>query len=56
MKFLGLLILAIDIWALWHCWTRSLEIGPKILWSIAIIVFPILGPVLYVLFGRSASK
>jgi len=50
---LGLLVIALDIWALWHCWTGLLAFGPKVLWTIVVVIFPILGPILYVLFGRA---
>ena len=50
----GALVLILDLWALWHCWSRSLAIGPKVLWTITILFFPFLGPILYALLGRTA--
>jgi hypothetical protein len=51
----GLLLIVIDLWALWHCWSRSLATGPKLMWSVTILIFPVLGPILYALFGRAAA-
>ncbi|MBD3297606.1 MAG: hypothetical protein GF341_03045 [candidate division Zixibacteria bacterium] len=48
-----IIIVVIDIWALSHCWSRSLTTGTKILWTILILVFPLFGPLLYVLLGRA---
>ena len=50
---LGLVVLVLDIWAIWHCWSHGLALGPKVLWTIAIVIFPILGLILYLLFGRA---
>ncbi|GAB4318055.1 MAG: hypothetical protein Kow0074_07030 [Candidatus Zixiibacteriota bacterium] len=48
-----IIVVVIDIWALSHCWSRSLTTGAKILWTILILMFPLLGPLLYVLLGRA---
>jgi hypothetical protein len=50
---LGLIVLIIDIWALLRCWNSSLNFGPKVLWTIIILLFPVLGVIGFILFGRA---
>ena len=50
----GALVVILDLWALWHCWSGSLAIAPKLLWAIAILIFSVVGPILYALLGRTA--
>ena len=51
-----ILVVIIDIWALSHCWSRALTKGAKILWTILILIFPLFGPLMYVLFGRAQLR
>ena len=53
---LGTVILVIDILACLHCWTGWLACGPKVGWTIVIMVFPILGPLAYLFFGRTTRR
>ena len=51
---LGLLIVVIlDTWTLWHLWSGSLANGPKVFWTLLIVMLPIAGPCLYVFLGRA---
>jgi hypothetical protein len=50
----GLVVLILDLWAIIRCWSSTLSLTAKVLWTLVIIVFPILGFVLYLLFGRAA--
>ena len=55
MMTLGaLLLLILDIWAVLRCWNSSLNLMPKLLWTLVIFIFPIGGLILYILFGRAA--
>jgi hypothetical protein len=40
---LGIIILALDIWALMNVWQSGTSDGAKIGWTIGVIVFPLLG-------------
>jgi len=51
-----ILVVIIDIWALSHCWSRSLATGPKVFWTVLIVLFPLLGPLLYMLLGRARMR
>lgn len=48
-----LIVLILDLWAIYHCWTRSLAFGPKVLWTLLIVILPVMGPCLYVFLGRA---
>ncbi|HEX7711204.1 MAG TPA: PLD nuclease N-terminal domain-containing protein [Sphingomonadaceae bacterium] len=39
----GLIIFALDIWAILNVWRNTRSDGVKIGWAIGILVFPILG-------------
>jgi hypothetical protein len=48
----GLIILVLDILAIWDCLNKSSAIEKKILWIVLIIILPIIGLILYYLLGR----
>ena len=49
---IGALILALDIVAIYFVLTSSASTGKKVLWILIILVFPVLGMLLYFLLGR----
>ena len=51
---LGLLILVLDIMALASLWGGSSPTERKLLWTVAIVLLPFLGMLLYYAFGRSS--
>ena len=48
---LGLIILALDIWAILRIVASSSDTGVKALWIVLILVLPLLGLVLWAIFG-----
>ncbi len=48
---LGLIILVLDVWAIVKTVQSNAGTGSKVLWIVLILVFPILGVVLWWLFG-----
>lgn len=50
---IGLIILVLDILAIVEIFKSGKSIMEKLLWSIFIIVAPVLGLIIYWLFGRS---
>jgi len=50
---IGLIILVLDILAIVEIFKSGKSIMEKLLWSIFIIVAPLLGLIIYWLFGRS---
>jgi len=48
----GLLILIFDIWMIVDVVTSSMEPAKKLIWIIVILLFPLLGALIYYLVGR----
>lgn len=49
---IGALILALDIVAIYFVLTSAMDTIKKILWILVILVFPLIGMLLYFLLGR----
>lgn len=52
---LGLLILALDIWALISVWGSGSSVGGKIIWSLVILILPVIGLLLWFFVGPRGS-
>lgn len=48
---LGLVILALDIWAILSVIKSSAESGIKVLWILLIVLLPVLGLIIWALMG-----
>lgn len=51
---LGVLHLILFIWALIQILSSSMSFGSKILWIFVVLLFPLVGLILYYLLGRKA--
>jgi hypothetical protein len=49
---LGLAILVLDVWCILQVVQMNTSNGTKVLWVVIILVLPVLGPLLWYLFGR----
>ncbi|SEN04935.1 Phospholipase_D-nuclease N-terminal [Pseudomonas sp. ok272] len=47
----GLIILALDIWAIINVLKSSAEIGMKIIWVLLILLLPVLGLIIWAIAG-----
>ncbi|MEZ5559694.1 MAG: PLDc N-terminal domain-containing protein [Pseudomonadales bacterium] len=47
----GLIILILDVWAIVKVFGSSAGTGSKVLWIVLILVLPVLGLILWYLFG-----
>jgi hypothetical protein len=47
----GLLILIADIWAIVKIFQSTASTGAKVLWIVLIVLLPVLGLILWLLFG-----
>lgn len=54
--FGGLIVLALDIWALVSVFGSSASTGRKVIWALVIVVLPILGFLAWLLFGPRADS
>ena len=48
---LGFAILVLDVWAIIRVVSTNATTGTKVLWVVVILVLPVLGPILWYLFG-----
>jgi hypothetical protein len=53
---LGLLVLIAEVWAIVHVFGSRRPVGVQVLWTVLILVFPILGFLIWLLFGPRAVK
>lgn len=52
MEFLlGIIILALDIWAILSVWNSGASGGAKILWTLGIIILPVIGFIVWFFAG-----
>ncbi|AZL67645.1 PLDc N-terminal domain-containing protein [Pseudomonas sichuanensis] len=47
----GLVILALDIWAVLNVLKSSAEVGIKVLWILLIVLLPVLGLIIWAIAG-----
>ena len=53
---LGLIILIADVWAIINVLGSNASTGSKVLWTVVILILPVVGLILWLIFGpRSAS-
>ncbi|MBD8493898.1 PLDc_N domain-containing protein [Pseudomonas syringae] len=50
-SLVGLIVLALDIWAILHVLKSSAEAGMKILWTLLIALLPVLGLIIWAIAG-----
>lgn len=48
---LGLLILALDIWAIFKILTSGASVLAKVLWTLAILILPVVGFIAWLIAG-----
>ncbi|MBJ9975686.1 PLDc N-terminal domain-containing protein [Pseudomonas sp. S75] len=51
----GLIILALDIWAILHVLKSTSEVGIKILWILLILLLPVLGLIIWAIAGSRGN-
>jgi hypothetical protein len=54
-NILGLLVLVLDIYAIFLILTGPGDVGKKILWILLILLLPLIGVILYFLLGRGGK-
>ncbi len=52
----GILVLAADVWAIVNVLQSADDTTRKVLWTIAVIVFPVLGFVVWLLAGPRTAR
>lgn len=52
----GLIVLVADVWAIISIFQSSADTGNKVLWTVVVLLLPVLGFILWYLWGPKASK
>lgn len=52
---IGLLVLIADVWAIVNVFSSSASVGAKVMWSVLILVLPVIGLLIWLLFGPRAA-
>lgn len=52
----GVLILAADIWAIINIFQSSASNGNKVLWTLLVLLLPVIGLILWFLLGPRGAK
>ncbi|MGR3512043.1 MAG: PLDc N-terminal domain-containing protein [Paracoccaceae bacterium] len=52
----GLLVLIANIYAIYQIFISAASTGAKVLWTVAILLLPILGFILWLIFGPKGSS
>jgi hypothetical protein len=52
----GLIVLIADVWAIVNIFQSSAETGNKVLWTVVVILLPVLGFILWYFLGPRAGR
>jgi hypothetical protein len=52
----GLIVLVADVWAIISIFQSSADTGNKVLWTVVVLLLPVLGVILWYFWGPKASK
>ncbi|HEX9140099.1 MAG TPA: PLD nuclease N-terminal domain-containing protein [Steroidobacteraceae bacterium] len=52
----GLIVLVADVWALINIFQSSADTGRKVLWTVLVILLPVLGFILWFFLGPKTAK
>jgi hypothetical protein len=54
--FFGLIVLVLDIWALIHIIGSDRGVGSKVFWVILVLILPLLGFFIWLIFGPRTKR
>ena len=52
----GLVVLIADVWAIVNIFQSSADTGSKVVWTVIVILLPVLGFILWFIFGPKSSR
>jgi hypothetical protein len=52
----GLIVLIADVWAIVNIFQSSADTGAKVLWTVVVIVLPVLGFILWYFLGPKTGR
>ncbi len=54
--FGGLIVLVADVWAIVNIFQSNSDTGKKVIWTVLVILLPVLGFILWLLFGPKTNQ
>jgi hypothetical protein len=51
----GLIVLIADVWAIVNIFQSKAETGMKVVWTVVVILLPVLGFILWLIFGPKSA-
>jgi hypothetical protein len=52
----GILLLVLDVYVLYLVLTSSIDVGLKLLWTILVLLLPLIGPILFFVLGPNPRR
>jgi succinate dehydrogenase/fumarate reductase cytochrome b subunit len=52
----GLIVLVADVWAIVNIFQSAVDTGKKVLWTVLVVVLPVLGFILWYFLGPKTSR
>jgi hypothetical protein len=52
----GLIVLVADVWAIVNIFQSRADTGSKVLWTVVVILLPVLGFILWFIFGPKTAR
>jgi hypothetical protein len=52
----GLIVLVADVWAIVNIFQSGADTGSKVLWTVVVILLPVLGFILWFIFGPKTAR
>ena len=52
----GLIVLVADVWAIVNIFQSAADTGKKVLWTVLVLVLPVLGVILWYFFGPRSGR
>jgi Phospholipase_D-nuclease N-terminal len=52
----GLIVLIADVWAIVNIFQSSADTGSKVMWTVIVILLPVLGFILWFIFGPKTAR
>jgi hypothetical protein len=52
----GLIVLIADVWAIVNIFQSSVDTGKKVLWTVLVIILPVLGFILWYFLGPKTGR
>ncbi len=53
---IGLIVLIVDIWTIAKAWGSRISTTANVPWTFLIVIFPIMGVILFAIFGRILGR